>query len=139
MLYLNGPSHANILVPPSAQTVAGSSKEYAHRIRVLHAAHDTLVGTLACVLIAFMLRILENPRLSGHNLSTPTRAAFAHMNCASHCSSVVIGISRARTPGLVLRGVEDVAVISTCVEAMLPVASLASYFSTLIPYTKMKH
>ena len=139
MLYLDGSSCANILVFRSAQTVAGSSHKYTHRIRVLHTAHDALIGALACVLSAFSLRILEITRQSWHNWSTRTRAAFVHMNRVSHFSSVVIGNSHRRAPDLILRVVKAVAAVSTCVKAVLPVASLASYFSTLISYFKMKH
>ena len=64
MLYLDGSSCANILVPRSAQTVADSSNKYTHRIRVLHTAHDGLIGAFARVLSAFRSRIVEITRQS---------------------------------------------------------------------------
>ena len=139
MLYLCGSSCANILVLRPAQTVAGSSNKYNHRMRVLHTAHDALIGAFVCVLSTISLRILEITRQSWHNWSARTRAAFAHMNCVSHFSLFVIGNSHPRTQDFVLRVVKAVAVVSSCVKAVLPVASLASYFSTLISYIKMKH
>ena len=119
--------------------MASSSNKYPRRICVLDTAHDALIGAFACVLSAFGLRILEITLHSWHNWSTRTRAAFAHMNCVSHFSSFVIGNSHPRTPGLIVPAVKAVAGGSTCVKAVLPVASLASYFPTLISYIKMKH